>query len=148
MVKRLIQLFGMAAGGMAGDFVHGLINAGTVWTDAAFGAMRQSGAYYTHVGLGALCGLAVATIFAGAAIRRMHEGAEWAASHPTGDLAAGSFGLMAGLAVSALLSPAVAGLSGAGVMVPAALTLFFGYMGLRIGLGKKEELAAAAESFW
>ena len=60
---------------------------------------------------------------------------------PTGELFSGGAGLLGGLALSALLYPALSGLSGAWMMIPVALTVFFGYAGMRIGLNKREELA-------
>ena len=146
MVKRLIQFMGLVIGGMLGDLAYGWTHAGLAWSSPAIGGMGQSAGYLLNVGLGALCGLAAATVLAGPMIRYMQQGAEQAASLPTGDLAAGSAGLLTGLAISALLYPAVAGLTGAGLIVPAVLTLFFGYMGLRIGLRKKEDMAAALQA--
>lgn len=146
MVKRTIQMLGLILGGMAGDQAYAWTHAASLWTEPAYGIMQQSGAYYTNIGLGAFLGLAAATLLAGPLIRWMQQGAERAAGVPTLDLAAGSAGLLAGLAVSALLYPAVAGLSGAGLLLPAAMTLFFGYMGLRIGLSKKGDLAAGVQT--
>jgi uncharacterized protein YacL len=128
MVKRLIQFMGLVIGGMLGDVAYGWTHAGLLWSEPAIGGMTQSIGYLTNVGLGALCGLAAATMLAGPLIRYMQQGAERAAELPTGDLAAGSAGLLMGLAVSAVL------------------TLFFGYMGLRIGLRKKEEMAAGLQA--
>src|SRR5690606_17521678 len=117
MVKRTIQMLGLILGGMAGDQAYAWTHAASLWTEPAYGIMQQSGAYYTNIGLGAFLGLAAATLLAGPLIRWMQQGAERAAGVPTLDLAAGSAGLLAGLAVSALLYPAVAGLSGAGLLL-------------------------------
>ena len=38
---------------------------GAIWTDATYGMMQQSGGYYLNLGIGALCGLAAATVLAG-----------------------------------------------------------------------------------
>jgi uncharacterized protein YacL len=141
-VKRTIQLLGLILGGMAGDSAYAWIHGSALWS--GYGELIRSGNYYTNVAFGALIGLAAATMLAGPAARWMQQGAERAASIPTIDLAAGGLGLTAGLALSALLYPAAAGLPGAGFVVPAVMTLFFGYMGMRIGLSKKEELGGFA----
>jgi uncharacterized protein YacL len=141
VIKRIIQIMGSIAGGMVGDLAHGWMNGGAAWSEPSFGMMRQSGAYYTNVSLGAFCGLLVATIFAGPLIRRMQQVTERAAEIPNQELLSGLAGVLSGLVLSALLYPAVSGLKGAGMLVPAALALFFGYMGLRIGLRKGDEMS-------
>lgn len=142
MVKRMIQALGLILGATAGDAAYAWTNASQFWGGPAYGEMLRSGSYYANVALGALIGLAAATMLAGPAIRWMQQGSERAASIPTIDLAAGGLGLLAGLALSALLYPALAGLPGTGMLMPAVMTLLFGYMGMRIGLSKKEELGS------
>jgi uncharacterized protein YacL len=137
-VKRVIQALGLILGGMAGESVY-------TWTHGTailgnYGDPFRSVGYYTNIAFGALLGLAAATMLAGPAVRWMQRGAERAASVPTLDLAAGGLGMTAGLALSALLHPAVSGLPGAGEALQAVMALLFGYIGMRVGLGKKEEL--------
>ena len=139
-VKRMIQALGLILGGMAGDSVYAWTRGTAIWS--GYGDLFRSGGYYTHVALGAMLGLAAATMLAGPAVQWMQRGAERAASIPSIDLAAGGLGTTAGLALSALLYPAVSGLPGAGEALPAVMALFFGYVGMRVGLGKKEELDA------
>ncbi|OUM95021.1 MAG: twitching motility protein PilT [Thermobacillus sp. ZCTH02-B1] len=138
-VKRVIQALGLILGGMAGDSVHAWTHGTAIWS--GYGDLTRSGSYYADVALGALLGLAAATMLAGPAVHWMQRGAERAASVPTIDLAAGGLGMTAGLAISALLQPAVSRLPGAGAVLPAVMTLLFGYMGMRIGLNKKEEIS-------
>ncbi|PZD96899.1 twitching motility protein PilT [Paenibacillus sambharensis] len=146
MLKRMIQIMGIVFGGMGGDLAYGWMNAGAIWNEPAFGMMKQSGAYYTNVGLGALCGLLTATVLAGSIIRWMQTGAERATAVPMPELVCGSIGLLAGLTLSALLYPVTAGLTGAGMILPAVLTLLCGYMGMRIGLNKREEITAGVKA--
>ncbi len=79
--------------------------------------------------------------------RFLKERADQAAELPMTDMVSRGVGLVAGLGIAALLYPAVAGLEGAGRLIPAVMTLFFGYMGLRIGGLKKEELSAGYSRF-
>ncbi|MFC5652997.1 PIN/TRAM domain-containing protein [Paenibacillus solisilvae] len=147
-MKRIIQLIGLLFGGVLGAQIHSWMSAGAIWTDATYGMMQQSGGYYLNVGIGALCGLAAATVLAAPFLRWMQQGADRAAAMPTGELMSGAGGLLVGLAISALLFPAVSGFSGAGIFIPIVMTLFFGYVGLRIGLSKREELAERFSTFF
>ena len=96
MMKRIIQVIGLLFGGVLGAQVHRLDEHGAIWTDATYGMMQQSGSYYINVGIGALCGLAAATVLAGPFMRWMQQGAERAAAMPTGELMSGAGGLLAG----------------------------------------------------
>lgn len=145
MMKRIIQMIGIVFGGVLGAKMHGWMNAGSLWTNNTYGTM-QSGGYYLNVGIGALCGLVAATVIATPLIRLMRQGADRAAAMPTGELLSGAGGTIVGLMLSALIYPAVAGLTGAGILVPAGLTLFFGYAGMQVGLSKREEIAAGLSS--
>ena len=147
-MKRIIQLIGLLFGGVLGAQIHNWMSMGAIWTDATYGMMQQSGGYYLNLGIGALCGLAAATVLAGPFLRWMQQGADRAAAMPTGELMSGVGGLIVGLALSALLFPAVSGFSGAGIFIPIVMTLFFGYVGLRIGLSKREELAERFSTFF
>jgi Integral membrane protein (PIN domain superfamily) len=142
MMKRIIQLAGLLFGGLAGLEVQGRTNGIESWTQSSLGIWQGTSLYYFAIG--ALFGLLVASMAAGRIIRFMQRGIEHTADMPMKDLLAGGGGLLSGLFLSALLYPAVAKLGGPGLLIPAVMSLFFGYVGLRIGLHKKEELAAAA----
>lgn len=146
-MKRIIQMIGLFFGGALGGQVHSWMHMGTLWTESAYGVMQRSGGYYMNVGIGAICGLAAATVIAGPIQRWMQQGAERASAMPTGELMSGAGGLISGLAVSALLYPVLSGFTGAGLLVPVCLTLFLGYLGLRIGVGKREELSERFSAF-
>ncbi|GGG06849.1 PIN/TRAM domain-containing protein [Paenibacillus abyssi] len=147
MLKRIIQIIGLVFGGMIGAELSDTVRGGAMWTESSQGLLQYSGTYYSSVGLGAFCGLAAATLLAGPVVRFMQQGTERAAGLPTVELVSGAAGLIGGLAVSALLYPALSGLSGVWLFVPAVMTLFFGYMGLRIGLLKKDELAIGYSAY-
>ncbi|MBB3114262.1 uncharacterized protein YacL [Paenibacillus phyllosphaerae] len=146
-MKRIIQTIGLLFGAVIGGQMHSWMNAGAIWTSQSYAVMQRSGSYYINVGIGALCGLVLASMLSGAIIRFLERGADRVSEMPTGDLMAGGAGLASGLGISALLYPAVSGFSGAGLFIPACMTLFFGYFGLRLGLSKKQELAEGFSSF-
>ncbi|OAB35175.1 PIN/TRAM domain-containing protein [Paenibacillus glacialis] len=60
---------------------------------------------------------------------------------PMNELTAGAAGLTGGLLLALLLYPSLAWLGKAGQMIEVGITLICGYMGLRVGMEKKEELA-------
>ncbi|MFD0590893.1 PIN/TRAM domain-containing protein [Paenibacillus sp. GCM10027627] len=140
MVRRMIQLIGLLFGGMAGSEVHGWVNGAAVWTSSSFGMLQQSGTYYMNVAVGALIGVVAATILAGPAVKAMQRGVLLTSEMPLRQLLSGTGGLLSGLLLSVLLYPAVADFSGVGVLLPAVMALAFGYLGLRIGLAKQEEI--------
>ncbi|QAY67831.1 PIN/TRAM domain-containing protein [Paenibacillus protaetiae] len=140
MIKRIIQFMGLLIGGLLGNEWYGSINGLGMWSES--GLMQRSGSYYLYVGAGAMIGIIVATLFAGTIIRLLERGSEKAAAMPMQDLLAGAGGMLMGLLLAVLLYPAVPGLKGIGQAVPAVMALGFGYIGMRIGLRKKEELAA------
>ncbi|MUT68161.1 PIN/TRAM domain-containing protein [Paenibacillus sp. NEAU-GSW1] len=146
MVKKIIQIMGVLFGAMAGSEVHGWTSGTTLWSEPSFGVLQRSSSYYMNVALGAVAGLILATMVAGRVIRFLQNGAEQTASLPMKDLLAGAGGLLAGLLLSVLLYPAVSGLGGPAMLAPAAMSLCFGYVGMRIALSKKDELAEAAAS--
>lgn len=143
MVRRILQILGILFGGMAGGEMYSWMNGAAIWSSTSFGMLQRSGTYYMYVAFGAVFGAVAASMLAGQVIRYMQKGAERTATLPIQELLAGSGGLLAGLLFSVLLYPAVARFDGLGELIPAVMTVCFGYIGLRIGLHKKEELAAA-----
>ncbi|SDS56325.1 Uncharacterized conserved protein YacL, contains PIN and TRAM domains [Paenibacillaceae bacterium GAS479] len=145
MVKRILQLLGLVFGGMLGSQVGigsgGSLPVGLGSYSPLAGGYGSFG-YYTGLAVGAFCGLLVATALAGRAQKLLGEGARRAAELPAADLLAGAAGLTAGLVLSALLYPSVSRLpESAAMIVPALLTLGLGYVGLMVGIRKKEELS-------
>lgn len=61
---------------------------------------------------------------------------------PMTDLAAGTAGLLGGLLISLLIYPSLSWLGQGGRLLQVGITLLGGYIGLRIGLEKKDELAS------
>lgn len=59
---------------------------------------------------------------------------------PTQDLLSGSIGLMVGLIIAFLLGVDLSGLGPVGTILRVAITIGFGYVGLRVSIRKKDEL--------
>ncbi|MCQ6563621.1 PIN/TRAM domain-containing protein [Paenibacillus mendelii] len=146
-MKRIIQTMGLLFGGVVGAQLYSWMHVGALWTDSTYRTMQQSSGYYMNVGIGALCGVVLASMLAGPIIRGLEQGAQRISALPTSELLSGLGGLLGGLALSALLYPAVSGFTGAGLFIPVCMTLFFGYFGLRIGLSKQEVLSEQFASF-
>ncbi len=140
MVKRIIQLLGLLLGGMAGAEVYSIFNPSISWQGATLSIFQQSSTYYMNIAAGAIGGLIAASIFAGRIAAFLHGLVERTAALPVKQLLAGTIGLVGGLLLSVMLYPAVVHWGGPGHMVPALLALVLGYMGLRIGLLKQEEI--------
>ncbi|MEK3838526.1 MULTISPECIES: PIN/TRAM domain-containing protein [unclassified Paenibacillus] len=92
--------------------------------------------------LGAIIFLIAGTLCAEWASSKLREMVAYCSGIPMNELAAGAAGLTGGLLLSLLLYPAMSWLGKAGELLQVAATLALGYMGLRIGLEKKEELAS------
>lgn len=146
MVRRIIQIIGILAGGMIGNEWYASIHGSGMWSEQALGFMQRSGTYYLYVAAGAVSGVILATAFAGTIVRSLQQGTERAAVLPVKDLLIGTSGLIAGLMLAALLYPAVAELDGVGRLVPGALAFLLGYLGFSISMSKKEEIAAGVTS--
>ncbi|CDN41061.1 MULTISPECIES: PIN/TRAM domain-containing protein [Paenibacillus] len=144
MIKRILQLLGIVFGGMIGsqfgNGTGGALPAGLGSYSPLAGSYGSFG-FYTGLATGALAGLLLATALAGRLERMLGEGVRRASDMPAADLLAGAAGLTGGLVLSALLYPSVSQLPGAAATIaPALLTLGLGYVGLSVGLRKKEEL--------
>ncbi|AJY75247.1 PIN/TRAM domain-containing protein [Paenibacillus beijingensis] len=145
MVKRILQLIGILFGGIAGSQAYGWFGGGSA-NLAAYGIMTSSYGYYTYVAIGALGGYMLMAAFSGRIIGWIGEGARRTAELPTADLLSGAAGLTMGLALSALLYPALPDLKGVGALLPVVVTFTLGLLGLNVGLRKKEELEAGVAS--
>ncbi|MFF2484036.1 PIN/TRAM domain-containing protein [Paenibacillus sp. NPDC058071] len=148
MVRRIIQLIGLLFGGMAGNWVHSWTSGGAIWNQPSFDMLQRSSSYYMNVAIGAVAGVVLATLASGRIIRFLQSGADRAAQMPLKDLTAAAGGLLVGLVLSVLLYPAISGLEGPGVLLPAALSLGLGYLGMQVAWHKREELAAATSALF
>ncbi|GBG06250.1 PIN/TRAM domain-containing protein [Paenibacillus agaridevorans] len=141
VIRRMIQLIGLWFGAMAGSEVYGWGSGAAAWSTPSYG-MLQSGTYYMNVALGAVFGVIMASVLAGPIVRSLHKGVDAISDMPIRQLLIGTGGLLAGLLLAVMLYPVVADLSGIGNLLPAVMALAFGFVGLRIGVLKQEEIAA------
>jgi len=141
-MKRIIQIIGIWLGGALGSEWHAWMGSGLSSSMLGAAPSGGSGLHYTYIAIGALLGFAAATTMASPLAKRLRLGVDRLAELPAADLIAGTAGMLAGLVFSALLYPAVARIDGIGILIPVILTLLLGYLGLQLGLGKKEEIAA------
>jgi uncharacterized protein YacL len=81
-------------------------------------------------------------VLAGPIVRALHKGVDAMAGMPLRQLMVGAGGMLAGLLVAVMLNPVVADLDGLGSLLPGIMALTFGFVGLRIGVVKQEEIAA------
>lgn len=141
VIRRMIQLIGLLFGAMAGSEVYGWGRTAAVWSGPSYG-MLQSGTYYMNVTLGAVLGVVAASVLAGPIVRSLQKGVDAMADMPLRQLMSGAGGMLVGLLLAVMLYPVVADLDGLGSLIPAAMALAFGFVGLRIGVQKQEEIAA------
>ncbi|KAA8995986.1 PIN/TRAM domain-containing protein [Paenibacillus spiritus] len=73
---------------------------------------------------------------------RLKEWVQWCSRIPMDELAAGAAGLTGGLLLSLLAVPGLSWLGRTGDVLQAVSAVALGYTGLRVGLAKKQELAA------
>lgn len=66
----------------------------------------------------------------------------WLSATPLQDIWSGAFGLIVGLLIAALLSIALSKIPGVGAYLPTAASMVFGYLGLVVGLKKRDDLVA------
>ncbi|MFD2114993.1 PIN/TRAM domain-containing protein [Paenibacillus yanchengensis] len=142
MMKRIIQLIGLFVGGLAGRELYKLFSPMSSWSTLSSSLLQHTSTYYISLAVGALGGLIAASILASRITGYLQQTVEATAALPLKQLVSGSLGLLSGLLLSVMLYPSVADLGGLGQLVPAFLSLVFGYVGLRIGLLKQEELSA------
>jgi len=147
MMKRIIQAAGLLLGMLVGQgFSSWKMSGGASWIDPVLGirsaaGVGGSGGYMAAV-IGAMLGLLVATALAGPIASLLHRSVERAAEQPASALASGLAGGGAGLAVAAFLYPYLSDIPRVGSLGAALAALALGYVGLRIGLRKQDELAA------
>lgn len=147
MLKRIIQLFGIITGGYAGAWLYSSLSGQGAWGEPALFMAKSGALYYSSIGLGMFGGLIAAAIAAEPVIGLLQRTADKLAELSMPELAARGTGLLGGLIMAALLSPALSGWQEAGRIVSAALMVLLGYMGLRIGMLKKDELSAGYAAF-
>lgn len=150
MMKRLIQIAGLLIGTLIGQSLSAWRSAGgTAWMNpllTAQGSGSSASGGYMGMAIGALLGFLIATSIAGPLAQGLQRGIDRLSGMPFSALASGLAGGLSGLAVAAFAYPYLSDLPRVGALVGALAALFLGYAGLRIGIGKQEELAAWTQS--
>jgi uncharacterized protein YacL len=127
-MKRLWQVIMAVAGGVAGNQLAGV--------SAATQFMPWEGMAYGLAAAGAVLGLAVGSYGMNIMERAMNRMEQ----RPSLELIAGIVGLLAGLAISALLFPVLSSIGTGGLWICVLLTLLLGSVGYRLGTRKKDEM--------
>ncbi|AJS60304.1 PIN/TRAM domain-containing protein [Paenibacillus sp. IHBB 10380] len=91
--------------------------------------------------LGAILFMLIGSLCADRVAYTLHHVIGAFSKMPMNELTAGAVGLIGGLVLALLLYPSLAWLGKVGQMIGVGITLVCGYMGFRVGMAKKEELA-------
>lgn len=144
MNKRAFQIIAGLCGAWAGYTNGALISYLPQSLRPADGGINELLLHLLFAAAGACVFMLVFAIFSNMLTSKVLSGISALSNLPMEQLAAGSAGLTSGLILSLLLYPATTWLGDVSDWVRLACTLLLGYIGLRVGLDKKEELA----SFW
>jgi uncharacterized protein YacL len=139
MVMRIIQV------------VLGLIGAAIGYSFTYMLGRLQLPGLMPHTAWNVLCGtiiliFAVAMFLltpwlAGATRRAVHFFEGVLQRTPIQDLAGGAIGLIVGLVIAALLGAPLSHIPWVGTYLPILLSILFGYLGLSVGVKKKDDIA-------
>ncbi|MEK4345608.1 PIN/TRAM domain-containing protein [Paenibacillus sp. FSL P4-0184] len=142
MWKKVILSFALICGAWSGfSLYHALEKGFPKGMEKLSESLPVEGSILFTV-LGAIIFLFAGSLCAEWGGSKLREAVLYCSRIPMNELAAGAAGLTGGLLLSLLLYPAMIWLGKAGQLLQVPVTIAFGYMGLRIGLEKKEELAA------
>ncbi|OBZ15602.1 twitching motility protein PilT [Bacillus sp. FJAT-27264] len=141
MWKKLILSFVAICGGWGGySLYHAAEKSFPIGAGRLADSLPVEGSILFAV-LGAIIFLIAGTLSAEWGGAKLREAVQFCSRVPMNELAAGAAGLTGGLVLSILLHPAMGWLGKAGQLLQVAATIALGYMGMRIGLEKKQELA-------
>jgi len=133
LVKKIVQLFflvtGIALGGTYGDRAFALIHVPYFSWETVVSSV-----------LGGLIGLFVGTFFVDPFVRWFRWLEDRLIRTPLLDLLSGVVGLVIGLLVAAILTPAIGRISVIGPYVQFFASILLGYLGFRIFFSRREEI--------
>lgn len=142
MLKKAILAFTVLCGAWCGYTLYHMVERSFPELFSVFGQGVFAGGSSVSALLGGLLFGMIAMLVADKFDGRLQNVISSFSRIPMTDLAAGTIGLLGGLLLSLLLSPSLTWLGQAGRLLQVGITLLGGYVGLRIGLEKKEELAS------
>ena len=144
-MKKIISIIGICIGAMIGAEFSGWFQATPAWGGSVNPFLQQSGTYYMNVAIGAFLGWMLSTIFAKPLLQLMNNGVKHTEEMSLRQLLSAVGGLVLGLCLAALIYPAIAMLGGLWKLVPIAVALVCGYIGMQIAIRKQDELADAVK---
>lgn len=141
MLKKAILAFiGLCGAWFGYSLYQTLVRSFPEWV-TLFGENDALRGGMVFAALGAILFMFIGSMCAQPAINKLQAFVGSFSKMPMNELTAGAAGLTGGLLLALLLYPSLAWLGKAGQLIEVAITLTCGYMGLRIGMEKKEELA-------
>ncbi|MBP2002607.1 uncharacterized protein YacL [Paenibacillus shirakamiensis] len=146
MLKKSLQLIAVFCGAWLGYTSNALVDVLPSSIQNELNNLGVLGVHLIFAAVGALVFLFLFSLFADTLSRRLRFGIQTLAELPMGDLAAGVAGLTAGLLLSLMIYPGLSWLGNLRDMVQLLFTWICGYIGLRVGLEKKEELSSLWKS--
>ncbi len=141
MVRGIGLIFGAIIGSQVAEYVLGML--------VRLGMLRGAGlpVRLGILGLGIVLGAAVGWMIAGPIRSWFVKSMEWALHHlggvPLRDVLAAGTGLILGLFIAFLVSIPLWHVPIIGSWIPVAAVLVFGYLGLHLGIQRREDLLAA-----
>ncbi|MBQ5858580.1 MAG: PIN domain nuclease, partial [Peptococcaceae bacterium] len=141
IIKRVLQFLFALAGVAAGVYVSPLL---AVPLTIQFGLSAKS-MMYLQIGL-PVAGALLGWLIASPVLNRTVAMTKWAEGKlqkmSTQDLMSGAIGLIIGLIIAFLIGSALSGIPIIGSVIPVLTCIFFGYLGLSLGISKREGIAA------
>jgi uncharacterized protein YacL len=150
MMKRMIQAAGALLGMLIGQgFSTWKTAGGASWMNPVWGVPTTTGigsGGYMGAAIGVMLGLLIATALAGPLAQGLQRSVERLSALPVSTLACGLLGGGSGLALAAFLYPYISDIPRVGGLAAALAAIALGYMGLKVGLRKQDELAVWSQS--
>ncbi|CAH0120767.1 MULTISPECIES: PIN/TRAM domain-containing protein [unclassified Paenibacillus] len=142
MLKKGFQILGMLFGAWFGHQVYTAAEEPSSLLSPWLGKLSSSAGVFGFMGMGAVLFLVLFALSAGAIVSSVQKGISRISEVPFEELTAGMAGLLCGLTVAAFIDAVLVRLGDVGVVMSMFLTLFCGYMGLWVGVHKREEFAS------
>lgn len=146
MLKKMLLILSGLCGAWFGYTSRGISGALPGPINSWFDGMGPVATQLVFAVAGACLFLFLFSLCADLLVSRLHFGVSALSRIPMDELAAGTAGLTAGLLLSLLMYPALAWLGSMGDLVQLAFTWLCGYVGVRVALEKKLELASLWKS--
>ncbi|MNJ44508.1 putative PIN and TRAM-domain containing protein precursor [compost metagenome] len=144
MVKRWLTVVSALSGAWLGYTMDGLTGLLPEPLRAWFSGMSPLMSHLLLAAVGAILCVFIFSLVADIASAAIRRWIETITDIPMNEMMAGATGLTAGLLLSLMVNPVLALLGSMEHFAQFGISALLGYMGLRVGLAKKEELS----SFW